>query len=600
MLVPKASAEGRHQGPLMDETADDLTANQGSRPLIDPILAPRLHPDQIDLLRRHGEVRATFAGQVLFREGDRSYDFIVILSGTVTIIDHQAGTERELVTGGSGEFVAELNIFTGERLFTTAVVTEPGSILVVPTAELQTLIAQDQALGDLIVQTVFRRRQWLEQARAGLRIVGSRSSPDTRRLLEFAARNRLAHAFLEVETDPAADLVLGHHDVRPDETPIVVMRGGELLRNPTNAELARAAGFGSRPPSNAVYDVVVVGAGPAGLAASVYGASEGLATATIDSAGVGGQIGTTSRIENYLGFPVGVSGAEFAERALIQVLRFGATLLVPAAATELDEHGEDYELTLDNGDVLVARCIIIATGVTYRKLDVPDLERFEGLGVFYTPLSAQDDVAPGEAVVIVGGGNSAGQAAIFLADRGHPVTLVLRGDDLASNMSRYLIDRINARSSVDVLFHSVVEELHGGDRLERVVIKDRNTETRDTVKATALFVLIGAEPHTGFAGRSIELDENRFIVTGKDLSPRVSQQQRWNGLGRDAYLLETSLPGVFAAGDVRGGSVKRVASAVGEGSMAIRFASEHLGRRSASLTGAVPVRSRHRVRPDGA
>jgi thioredoxin reductase (NADPH) len=574
----------------MDQTADELTAHQGSQPPIDPILAPRLRPDHVDLLRQHGDIRATSAGQVLFREGDRYYDFIVILSGTVTIVDHQAGMERELATGGAGEFVAELNIFTGERLFTTAIVKAPGSILVVPTAELQTLIAQDQALGDLIVQTVFRRRQWLEQARAGLRIVGSRRSPDTRRLREFAARNRLPHVFLEVETDPAADLVLGHHHVRPDETPIVVMRGGELLRNPTNAELARAAGFGSRPASDAVYDLVVVGAGPAGLAASVYGASEGLTTATIDGAGVGGQIGTTSRIENYLGFPVGVSGAEFAERALVQVLRFGATLLVPAAATELDEHGADYALRLDSGDVLVARSIIVATGVTYRKLDVLDLERFEGLGVFYTPLTAQDDVAPGEAVVIVGGGNSAGQAAIFLADRGHPVTMVLRGDDLTSSMSRYLIDRINRRSNIEVRFRSVVEELHGTARLERVVIKNRNTESRDAVNAAALFVLIGAEPHTGFVGGSFELDEHGFIVTGKDLSPTVSQQPRWNSLRRDAYLLETSLPGVFAAGDVRAGSVKRVASAVGEGSMAVRFASEHLGRRSASLTGAASGR----------
>jgi thioredoxin reductase (NADPH) len=574
----------------MEQTADDATANAGSQPPIDPILAPRLHPDQVELLREHGEVRATSAGQVLFREGDRYYDFIVILSGAVTIVDHQAGMERELATGGAGEFVAELNIFTGERLFTTAIVREPGSILVVPTAELQTLIAQDQALGDLIVQTVFRRRQWLEQARAGLRIVGSRTSPDTRRLREFAVRNRLPHVFLEVETDPAADLVLGHHHVRPDETPIVVMRGGELLRNPTNSELARAAGFGSRPVSNAVYDLVVVGAGPAGLAASVYGASEGLATGTIDGAGVGGQIGTTSRIENYLGFPVGVSGAEFAERALIQVLRFGATLLVPAAATELDEHGGDYALKLDNGDVLVARCVIIATGVTYRKLDVLDLERFEGLGVFYTPLTAQDEVAPGEAVVIVGGGNSAGQAAIFLADRGHPVTMVLRGDDLASSMSQYLIDRINQRSNIQVRFRSVVEELHGGARLERIVIKNRNSDSREVVEAAALFVLIGAEPHTGFVGGSIELDEHGFIVTGKDLSPTVSLQPRWNSLRRDAYLLETSLPGVFAAGDVRAGSVKRVASAVGEGSMAVRFASEHLGRRSASFTGAASSR----------
>ena len=272
----------------MDETGDDLTAGVAASPPLDPPLAPRLTAEQLELLRRYGEVRPTAAGQVLFREGDRRYDFMVILSGTVTIVDHQAGVERELVTGGAGEFLAELNILTGERLFTTAVVREPGSVLVIPADRLQALIGRDQELGDLILQTTLRRRQWLFQARAGLRIVASRSSPDGRRLREFAARNRLPYVWVDLETDPAAAAVLGHHGLGPEQTPIVVMRGGEVLRNPSNTELARAAGFGSGQAPSKIYDVAVVGAGPAGLAASVYGASEGPATATVDGLGVGG------------------------------------------------------------------------------------------------------------------------------------------------------------------------------------------------------------------------------------------------------------------------------------------------------------------------
>jgi thioredoxin reductase (NADPH) len=559
----------------MEEVAD--------LPPVDGLLGPRLSADHIEVLRRYGEVRPTVAGQVLFREGDRNYDFIVILTGAVTVVDHQAGVERELVTGGPGEFAAELSLLTGERVFATAVVAEAGSILVVPVSRLQTVLAQDQALADLIVQTAFRRRQLLVQARTGMRIIGSRVSPDTRRLREFAARNRLPHVFLDVDADPAAAKVLDYRGVGANETPIVVMRGGELLRNPSDAELARAAGFGSPPASDVVFDVVVVGAGPAGLAAAVYGASEGLVTAAIDSRGVGGQIGTTSRIENYLGFPVGVSGEEFAERALIQVLRFGATLLVPAAASGLLPRDGKLVVELDGGEQLVARSVIVATGVTYRKLDAVGFERFEGLGVFYTPLTAQDDVGSGDAVVIVGGGNSAGQAATFLAARGHPVTIVIRGDNLATSMSSYLIDRIAQEGNIVLRNHSVVEELEGVSRLERVVIKDLASQARHTIDAAALFVLIGAKPHTQWLPPSIEFDNNGFIITGANLSPHTRQQHLWKEVGRDPYLLETSLPGVFAVGDVRSGSVKRVAAAVGEGSIAVRFVSEHLGRPGGSM-----------------
>jgi thioredoxin reductase (NADPH) len=568
---------------MAEQTGDEPAGGAAPPPPVDPLTAGRpagrLTSGQLALLRRYGEVRPTVAGQVLFREGDRGQEFVAILSGAVTVLDHQAGVVRELAIAGPGEFVAELNILTGERVFTTAVIKESGSVLAVPLDRLQEVIAQNQVLADLILQTAFRRRKLLLRERAGLQIVGSRSSPDTWRLREFATRNRLPHVWVDLETDPMATAVLGHHGIGPDETPIVVMRGGEVLRNPSDTELARAAGFGSGAAPGTTFDVAVVGAGPAGLAAAVYGASDGLATAIIDGLGVGGQIGTTSRIENYLGFPVGVSGEEFAERALVQVLRFGATLLVPSKAAGLASRGDRYVIQLGADGELTARTVIVATGVTYRKLDAVGLDRFEGTGVFYTPLAAQDRVGPGDAVVIVGGGNSAGQAATWLADHGHRVAIVIRGDDLAASMSRYLIDRINRQPGIQVLLRSAVRQVDGAGRLEQVVVEDLITSRRHMLAASALFVLIGAEPHTQWLAGSVELDSHGFVVTGPELSGPVRRRPAWEKLGRDPYLLETSLPGVFAVGDVRSGSVKRVASAVGEGSIAVRFASEHLGRR---------------------
>jgi thioredoxin reductase (NADPH) len=549
-------------------------------PGTDPLLSPPLDGEQLALLRRYGQERPTSAGEVLFREGDRAYDFIVVLSGAVAVVDHEAGAVRELATLGPARFVAELGILTGERVFATAVVREPGSVLVVPVDRLQEVIARDQQLSDVIVQVILRRRQWFVQQRAGLQILGSLTSPDARRLREFAARNRLLYVWVDLDTDPGAGAVLAHHGLGASDAPVVLMRGGEVLRNPSTSQLARAAGFGTGAVPRTTCEVVVVGAGPAGLAASVYGASEGLATAVIDGMGVGGQISTTSRIENYLGFPVGVSGEEFAERSLVQVLRFGATLLVPRTAAGLTRHGDDYVIRLGDRDELTARTVIIATGVTYRHLDAAGLDRFEGAGVFYTPLAAQDQILPGDPVVIVGGGNSAGQAATWLADHEHPVTVVIRGEDLAASMSQYLIDRIARHPAITIMHRSAVREVDGAGRLERVVVDDLTTSTRRTLAAAALFVLIGAEAHTQWLAESIELDSHGFIVTGPDLSGQARNAPAWEKLARDPYLLETSLPGVFAAGDVRSNSVKRVASAVGEGSIAIRLASEHLSRRA--------------------
>ena len=575
------TGEGGPAGALGEAGA----AGEGHAPVPMP---PKLvlTEEQIGLLRREGEVRPVAVGEVLFREGDRGYDFIVILAGRVAIVDHEANTERELATGDAGQFVAELGLLTGERLFTTAVVTEAGEVLTVPVARLHAVISQDQGLGQWIIRTMFARRQWLMQMQTGLRVVGSRSSPQTRRLLEFAVRNRLPHVWLDTDTDPEAGAVLAHHNTPVSQTPVVVMRGGEVLRQPSSAEVARAAGLGTGPVAGATYDVAIIGAGPAGLAAAVYGASEGLSTALVDSLAVGGQIGTTSRIENYLGFPVGVSGEEFAQRAYIQALRFGASIVLPATATGLSGDGSARVIHLDTGDDLTAHSVIITTGVTYRTIDAAGLDRFTGLGVFYSPLGVDDEIHPGDPVVIVGGGNSAGQAAIWLAGRGHPVAVAVRGTDLAESMSRYLIDRITGLPDIEVRYQTEVRELAGSRWLERVEVEDVTTQTRETLPAAALVVLIGAEPHTEWLAGSVRLDDGGYVVTGSALGLDTRYQSPWTGRYRDPYLLETSAAGVFAAGDVRSGSVKRAAAAVGEGSIAIRFVSEHLGTRVGFATPA--------------
>jgi thioredoxin reductase (NADPH) len=549
-----------------------------------------LTDDHIAMLRRVGEIRPTQAGEVLFCEGDRECDLFVILSGQLKLCDHQAGVERDLVTWGARDFVAGLGLFTGERYSTTGVVVAPGEVLVVPAHKLQRLIICDQVLGDLIVRTVLARRNWVLSARTGLRIIGWRSQPDTRRLIEFAARNRLPHVWLDLDSDPAAGVLLGRHEVPRDQTPVVVMRGGEVLRNPSNAELARAAGIGTAPKPGVTYDVAIIGAGPAGLAAAVYGASEGLATVVIDELAVGGQIGTTSKIENYLGFPVGISGTEFAHRAFLQVLRFGASIVLPASVTGLSRQGDRHIIGLDTGDDITARSVIIATGASYRQIEADGIDRFAASDVFYTPAAVYDRVRPGQPAVIVGGGNSAGQAAVALADNGSQVTMVLRGADLAADMSQYLVDRVTGEPGISIRSHSEVRKLDGPGRLQQVTIEDLTTSALDTMPATALFIMIGAKPRTHSFTAAVRLDSDGYIITGPDLGPGERHQQPWTTLDRDPYILETSTPGVFAAGDVRSGSIKRVASAVGEGSIAIRLVGQHLGRRGSMVPAqAAPV-----------
>jgi thioredoxin reductase (NADPH) len=505
---------------------------------------------------------------------------MVVLSGLVAMIDHQGGVEREILVLGRGGYAGIVAGVTGERAYLTAVVREAGTVLIVSAEILKELIGNDRVLGDLILQLVLRRREWLSEEGAGVRILGSRFSPDTHRLRDFATRNRVAHVWVDLEQHGDADLKLMYAGIDPADTPVVLVRAGEVLRNPTNAQFAQAIGLrgGEGPLNVATYDVVIIGAGPAGLAAAVYGATSGLSVIALDAVAAGGQAATSALIENYLGFPSGLSGAELAERALLQADKFGAHLRVPCRAVRLAEQ-EGYHLVgVDDGSEMAARSVIIASGVQYRRLEVPHLADFEGVGVAYTSAGVEEQLDPGDSAVVVGGANSAGQAALSLTARGHRVYLVIREADVVTSMARYLIDRIEREGAIEVIYHSEVVRVDGRRHLEGVTIQDNRDRSRRSLQARAMFILIGAEPHTQWLQDAVRLDPGGYVVSGQNLDRRTSDQASWQALARQPYLLETSRPGVFVAGDVRSGSVKRVATAAGEGSMAVRFAQEYLLR----------------------
>jgi thioredoxin reductase (NADPH) len=543
----------------------------------DQLLRPKLSDEQLAILSRYGSVEDTTIGQVLFSAGDPSYDLIVLLAGQAEAFDTHGGQRRHIATLGPRDFLAELNLLTGQRAYVTGVVTEAGSILRVPREQVGPLIDAHGELGGFLVQEMFRRRQRLLGLQAGVVIVGSRYAPDTQRLREFATRNRLANSWIDLDTNPVAAVLLDSAGLQPGDTPVVFFEGSQALANPSNAEFAQAAGITDEPNTGRIYDLLVIGAGPAGLAAAVYGASEGLATAAMDAVAPGGQASTTSRIENYLGFPAGVSGAEFGERALLQALRLGSEMFVPHRAMELQPSDGHYVVTLEDGTRLAGKSIIIATGVSYRRLDVPNVERYEGLGVFYTPPDPVRDVELGEPVIIVGGGNSAGQAAVALAGAGHRVFIAVRAAALAASMSTYLLERISRDELISVSVETVVAELHGERQLESVTLRGKGSRQPMNVKTHYLLAMIGAESHTEWLPNELARDGKGFICTADAVPAAVRHNPEWSALDRAPYLYETSLPGVFAVGDVRSGSVKRVAAAAGEGSMAVRLVQQYLG-----------------------
>jgi thioredoxin reductase (NADPH) len=538
--------------------------------------APRLRTDQIELLNRYGHKWKTEVGDVLFRAGDTENDFIVVLEGEVKVGDDFPGEWRTIGTFQEGRFLGELNMLTGQAMYLTGVVSEAGEVLSITRERLKEVVTEEPNISDIILRAFLARRSYMVKKGLGLRIIGSRHSGDATRLREFAARNRVPHVWMGLEDDPGAGALLERLDAKASETPVTVWQGEDVLKNPTNLQFAHATGLEVDAPLQETYDLVVIGAGPAGLGAAVYGASEGLSTLALESVALGGQAGTSSRIENYPGFPAGLSGFELASRVLVQADKFGARTAVPQEAIGLRRAGARFLIGLSEGGEVAARGVIVASGARYRRLGVESLARFEGESVHYAATQAEAQRCEGEEVAVVGGGNSAGQAALFLAARTRKVYLLIRGDDLGRSMSTYLVDRITRAGNVELLANAEVRELSGEDRLDGVTVENNRSGERQTLEARALFVFIGADANTGWLRGTVGLDERGFVLTGAALDRSVLDGEDWRERSREPFLLETSMPGVFAAGDARSGSIKRCASAVGEGAMAVRLVHQYL------------------------
>ena len=537
---------------------------------------PVLTADQIDRLRSYGTETSVKAGDTLFEAGERGFDFFVVLEGTVEILDPSTDPPTRVAIHEPGEFTGDIDMVGNRSSFVTAGVREPGRVLRLSPSAVKEVVAKMPRLSDVILEAFLTRRaQLMDQAHTGLQIVGSRFSEATHRLKSFAERNDLPYTWLDLERDDGAEALLQRLDVPTSDVPVVILRDNQVLRAPSTTELARHVGLGSCTLPTEALDLVVVGGGPGGLAASVYGASEGLSTLCLDVEGIGGQAARSSKIENYLGFPAGVSGAELASRARLQAEKFGAEIAVPRRATGLIPKEGYYAVRLEGGNRVLARSVVVATGAKYRKLPLDRRAEFDGAGVYYGATRMEAQLCEGEEVVLVGGGNSAGQAALFLSEGAHTVHMLVRSGDLGKSMSRYLVDRIQQTGNVEVHLHNEAVALHGEDRLEAVGVENTRTGESRTITTPALFSFIGAEPCTGWLNGRVATNENGFVHTGRDLRAAPSDASSFPR-SRNPLFLETSLPGVFAVGDVRAGSIKRVASAVGEGSMAIKLVHQFL------------------------
>ncbi len=516
-------------------------------------------PDRVlATLKAHGERRSVAGGETLYRVEDRQYPLVYAISATLQIRDPDG-----LVLGvmEPGQFTGELALFFGQTSFADCIAVMPGEVLVVAPQTITELVQVDPEVSDVLLPAFAARRLLLMRRQQGtLTLVGHEGAPALRRLLEYAERNRIPYRWLN-PADPVQNEEIRARALEGSAVKVVV-RGGRVLQEPSVAEVARALGLELAAGDGDPVDLIIAGAGPAGLSAAVYGASEGLGTILFDDVAIGGQSVASSRIENFLGFPTGVSGADLAFRAELQAIKFGARVSVPRRAQKLQISTRPgyYEVTLDDGTHLLGRSVVIATGARYRKLGVPEEERFQGVGVYYAATELEARACKGREVVVVGGGNSAGQAAMFLASRASCVRLVYRGSDLSDSMSHYLLERLRHAANVSIESRSQVVELSGDEHLRTVQIRDG--EGRVVARsAGGLFIMIGADPCTGWLKDAVQLDDRGFVRTGEDCGPNASVPFN---------VFQTSLPGVFAVGDVRSGSVKRVASAVGEGSVVVR------------------------------
>ena len=531
---------------------------------------PTLRPQQIARVDAHGRRRTTTPGEILVEIGDRSLPWFVVISGVVEVVaGDQAGTL--MVRHKPGQFSGEAGLLSGRRNMVRLRVAEPGEVIELTREQLLTLIQTDAELSEVLMRAfILRRMEIIANDLGDVVVVGSTHNAGTLRVKEFLTRNGHPFHFVDLDRDSDARELFDRFHVGPADVPVMICRGELVLRNPTNARIADCLGFNDEIDQTHVSDLVIVGGGPAGLAAAVYGASEGLDVLVLESNVPGGQAGSSSRIENYLGFPTGISGLDLTGRAYAQALKFGAHLMVAKGATRLACDGQRYAVEIDGDRRVLARAVIIATGAEYRKPSIENLSAFEGAGVYYaaTPMEAQ--LCAGEDVAIVGGGNAAGQAAVFLASKARHVHVLVRGSGLAETMSRYLVRRIEENPAIALHPRTQIVELEGNGALRRIRWRDDKTGELQTHPIAHVFMMTGATPNTRWLDGCVALDEKGFVRTGPDLSSEDLAAARWP-LPRPPFLLETNRPGIFAVGDVRAGNVKRVASAVGEGSIAIAF-----------------------------
>ena len=538
---------------------------------------PRLSEPDITALAEVGTRVRLSDGESLFQAGLRRGGFFVVLSGAVEVRDQSGPAPRQVALHGAGQFTGDIDILTRRAPVVSAFARGETELLRVSSAEIRRIISARPAIGDTLLRAfIARREQLLASGLGGIRMLGSAGSRDAFRLRELLTRNQVPFTWIDVDEDPGIAELARHLGLEHEHLPAVIIGDRPQLRKPSPRELAEAIGL-RHPPRAQTYDLIVVGAGPAGLAASVYGASEGLRTLLLDSVAPGGQAGASTKIENYLGFPMGVTGAELTGRATLQAQKFGAEVCSATSVVSLDLDAANPVVRLDDGAGVAGRAVLIATGADYRKLDVPGRERFDGLGVFYAATLMELSGCRGSDVIVVGGGNSAGQGVMFLSQHTRHLWLILRGDDLRRNMSSYLADRVEEAPNVTVLPQTEIRRLFGHERLEAVDVEHIPTAVTRRIDTPAVFSFIGAAPRTSWLPPAVQTDTTGFVLTGRDLAAVAARAG-----AREPFTLETSHPGVFAAGDVRHGSVKRVASAVGEGAMAIMFVHQYLAESSAT------------------
>jgi thioredoxin reductase (NADPH) len=540
-----------------------LNADTETRPVLTAV--------EIDRARPYGRVRQAELGEILYRPGEVGRPCFILISATLEIVQPSIHGERPVFNLCPGMFTGEAGMIAGQRTVVQARVIQAGEILELRPEDLRTLVARDAGLGEIFLRAfVLRRLMLINRQLGNVAVIGSRHSADTLRIREFLGRNGHPYTYIDLDSDDTSRNLLDRFSIALSEIPIVIGNGTMVLRNPSTSQLADCLGLNDNIDTSQLHDLIIVGAGPAGLAAAVYAASEGLDILLIESHAPGGQAGASSRIENYLGFPTGVSGQELATNATRQAQKFGAKMAVARAIVELRCRRRPYELVMDDGTVFFARTIVIATGACYNKPTSVAMDRFAGRGIHYGATHIESQLCEGEEVIVVGGGNSAGQAAVFLSQTARRVYMLVRAADLAESMSRYLIQRIIGNPSIELLCNSELAGLEGENDLDEVSWINKQTGQVRSARARHLFVMTGASPNTNWLRGRLALDEKGFILTGRDLPLAVEADEipSWR-LSRPPQMLETSLPGIFAVGDVRAGSVKRVASAVGEGSASV-------------------------------